>query len=207
MSARSFESAHEAVGPAEKEFAMQKLRAGADLARDAVAAAFQLLVSQAVEHTGPRRRLRRLGSGCTIEKTVSFRSAEQIEIGNRVVIGPFSVIWASANARLIIEDEVLLGPHVTLLTANHGIRALDRPIREQPQVEREIRIGRGAWLGAQAVVLPGVTIGEGAVVAAGAVVNRDVRPFAIVGGVPARPLGSRLPKESAAAGSERTFER
>jgi acetyltransferase-like isoleucine patch superfamily enzyme len=184
---------------------MQKLRTGADVARDAIAAAFQLLVSQAVEHTGPRRRLRRLGSGCTIEKTVSFRSAEQIEIGNRVVIGPFSVIWASEHARLVIEDDVLLGPHVTLLTANHGIRAVDRPIRDQPQVEREIRIARGAWIGAQAVVLPGVTVGEGAVVAAGAVVNRDVRPFEIVGGVPARTIGSRLPKEGTASGSEHPF--
>ena len=61
----------------------------------------------------------------------------------------------------------------------------------QPNVATPIRIGNDVWIGAHAVILSGVTIGDGAVVAAGAVVHQDVMPYAIVGGVPARVLGER----------------
>jgi acetyltransferase-like isoleucine patch superfamily enzyme len=140
----------------------------------------------------PRARLRRLGCRTYVEETVSFRFPEQIEIGDDVVFGPYDVIWASARARLTIEDKVLLGPHVTIVTANHGFADAGRQIADHPQVERSVRIGRGAWLGANVIVLPGVTIGEGAVLAAGSVVTHDVPAFEIVAGVPARPMGSRL---------------
>ena len=185
---------------------MRKLFAAAEVARYAVSAALQLLASQVYENTSPRRRLGRRGRGCFIEETVSFRFPERIELGDGVVFGPYNVIWASENARLVIEDQALFGPNVTIVTANHGIADLGTPIVDQPQIERDVRIGRGAWLGANVVVLPGVTVGEGAVLAAGAVVNRDVRPFEIVGGVPARTIGSRLPKEPASSAPERTFE-
>ena len=171
---------------------MQRLLKGAHVARHALSAAFQLLKSQAVENTIPRTRLRRLGFRTYIEETVSFRFPEQIEIGNDVVFGPYDVIWASGGARLTIEDKVLFGPHVTIVTANHGFWEAGLEIADHPQIERNVRICRGAWLGANVVVLPGVTVGEGAVLAAGSVVTHDVPAFEIVAGVPARPLGSRL---------------
>jgi acetyltransferase-like isoleucine patch superfamily enzyme len=186
---------------------MRKLFAAAEVSLCAVTAAFRLLSTQVSENTLPRRRFGRRGARCFIDGTVSFRFAEQIEVGDDVCFGPYNIIWASSNARLFVEDRALLGPHVTIMTANHGFADIHLPIGRQPQIEREIRIGRGTWLCANVVVLPGVTIGEGAIVAAGAVVNRDVRPFEIVGGVPARTIGSRLPKEPAASATERTFER
>ncbi|TCD08464.1 sugar O-acetyltransferase [Pedobacter frigidisoli] len=83
---------------------------------------------------------------------------------------------------ITIEDDVLIGPRVNLVTENHPLDPADR----RTLITKPIIIKRNAWIGAGATILPGVTIGENAVVAAGAVVSRDVAPDTIVGGVPAK---------------------
>jgi acetyltransferase-like isoleucine patch superfamily enzyme len=83
---------------------------------------------------------------------------------------------------ITIEDEVLIGPKVNLITENHPLNPADR----KSLISKPILIKRNAWIGANATILPGVTIGENAVVAAGAVVARDVPDNSIVGGVPAK---------------------
>lgn len=83
---------------------------------------------------------------------------------------------------ITIEDNVLIGPKVNLITENHPLNPDDR----KSLVCKPIVIKRNAWIGAAATILPGVTIGENAVVAAGAVVTTDVLPNTIVGGVPAK---------------------
>lgn len=83
---------------------------------------------------------------------------------------------------ITIEDDVLIGPKVNLITENHPLNPEDR----KSLVCKPIVIKRNAWIGAAATILPGVTIGENAVVAAGAVVTTDVLPNTIVGGVPAK---------------------
>lgn len=85
---------------------------------------------------------------------------------------------------IIIEDDVLIGPKVNLITENHPME----PENRKSLICRAILVKRNAWIGAAATVLPGVTIGENAVVAAGAVVTRDVPPNTIVAGVPAKPV-------------------
>ena len=105
----------------------------------------------------------------------SMRPEGRIEIGRRVSIAP-GVILVSESA-----------PNNSPLLSDHP-EVRGRLVREQP-----VTIGDDVWLGAGAVVLPGVTVGRGAVVGAGAVVTRDVPPFTIVGGVPARVLRSLTP--------------
>jgi len=83
---------------------------------------------------------------------------------------------------ITIEDDVLIGPKVNLITENHPLDPADR----QALLLKPIVIKRNAWIGAAATILPGVTIGENAVVAAGAVVTTDVLPNTVVGGVPAK---------------------
>jgi acetyltransferase-like isoleucine patch superfamily enzyme len=100
-------------------------------------------------------------------------------------------LWASPNARLVIGDDVLLGPNVTIVTSNYGLDDRERPISEQTWRESDVVIGRRSWLAANVVVLPGVTIGEGAVIAAGAVVTSSIPAFAIAGGVPAKVIKLR----------------
>ena len=88
---------------------------------------------------------------------------------------------------ITVEDDVLIGPNVSLVTENHPTDPSDR----KTVLLKPIVLKRNAWIGAAATILPGVTIGENAIVAAGAVVSRDVPPNTVVAGVPAtivRPL-------------------
>ena len=89
---------------------------------------------------------------------------------------------------IIIEDDVLIGPQVKLITENHSVD----PQKRKDLELKSIRIKKNAWIGAGATILPGVTIGENAVVAAGAVVTKDVAENTIVAGVPAKYLKNIL---------------
>lgn len=83
---------------------------------------------------------------------------------------------------ITLEDHVLIGPRVNLVTENHPLNPEDR----RALITKPILIKRNAWIGAGATILPGVTVGENAVVAAGAVVSKDVAANTVVGGVPAK---------------------
>lgn len=85
---------------------------------------------------------------------------------------------------IAIGDDTLIGHNVVLATLNHGFE----PARRKDLLPAPIVIGRKVWIGSNATVLPGVTIGDHSIVAAGAVVNRDVPPDVIVGGVPAKVI-------------------
>ncbi|BAV06292.1 Acetyltransferase (isoleucine patch superfamily) [Filimonas lacunae] len=87
---------------------------------------------------------------------------------------------------IVIEDEVLIGPRVNIVTENHPMN----PANRSALICKPVKVKRKAWIGAGATLLPGVTIGENAVVAAGAVVTRDVPDNTIVGGVPAKVMKS-----------------
>lgn len=105
-----------------------------------------------------------------------------ITIGKRVFINHACSFLDLGG--ITIEDDVLLGPKVNLITENHPLDPADR----QALLLKPILIKRNAWIGAAATILPGVTIGENAVVAAGAVVSKDVPANTVVGGVPARHI-------------------
>jgi maltose O-acetyltransferase len=90
------------------------------------------------------------------------------------------------NAAITIDDLVGCGHEVMFLTTTHEIGGEGR--RSGPPVARPITVGRACWLGARAMILSGVTIGDASVVAAGAVVTKDVPPNTMVAGVPARPI-------------------
>ena len=106
-------------------------------------------------------------------------------IGNQVWIGPQSYFDARD---LIIEDNVGWGPGAKVLGSTHTGLPVDVPIIQTDLEIKSVKIEAGADIGMNAVVLPGVTIGKGSIVGAGAVVTKNVPPFAIVTGVPARFL-------------------
>lgn len=105
---------------------------------------------------------------------------KHITIGKNVFIN-FDCIFLALGG-IAIEDDVLIGPKVSLITENHPLN----PEERKGLAAKPIRIKKKAWIGANAVILPGVTIGENAVVAAGAVVSKDVPDNTVVGGIPAR---------------------
>jgi maltose O-acetyltransferase len=111
-------------------------------------------------------------------------SARQLKIGARCYFT--TPLYLDLNAEIVIGDQVTIGRHVQLITAGHEIGPSDyRCGQNRPE---PIHIGDGSWIGAGAIILPGVKLGAGCVVAAGAVVSNDVAPNTLVGGVPARPI-------------------
>jgi len=112
-----------------------------------------------------------------------------IVFGSRVFLNRGAMITAPTTVS--VGNDTLLGPGVIINSGNHGIADPDATIRSQGHETRPISIGDDVWLGARSCVLAGVTIGNGAVVGAGAVVTRDVAPHAVVGGIPARSITTR----------------
>lgn len=103
-----------------------------------------------------------------------------IQIGKNVFINHACTFLDMGG--ITIEDNVLIGPKVNLITENHPLDPTDR----KALIAKPIIIKRNAWIGAAATILPGVTIGENSVVAAGAVVSKDVADNVVVGGIPAK---------------------
>lgn len=113
---------------------------------------------------------------------VVIYSPEQLELGDRVDIGEFTHIRANGGVR--IGSGVLIAANVTITSRGHNV---ELP-RWGVTADAPVVIEDDVWIGAGAIVLPGVTIGRGSVVAAGAVVTADVPPFTVVGGVPAKTI-------------------
>lgn len=95
---------------------------------------------------------------------------------------------------IIIHENVFFGHRVMLLTPQHDVNLVGLD-RQTAITTKPIQINKNAWIASGAIILGGVTIGEGSVVAAGAVVDKDVPPFAIVGGVPAKVIGHVHPQD------------
>jgi len=131
----------------------------------------------------------KVGKNPRVEPFVVFTGFDKIEIGDDFVASGFSTIRA-VDAKIKIGNKVSLGPGVAILGANHGIDP-SMPHQVQPQKSELIEIGDDVWIGAGAIVLPGVKIGRGAVIAAGSVVNEGIPENVIAGGVPAKVIKSR----------------
>lgn len=131
----------------------------------------------------------RLGQQVTINRHAMLQGDRGgIALGDRVEINNFTIV--NGTGGVTIGDDTILGPGVRIISYQHRYAA-GTPIRLQPTDGKRICIGKDVWVGANAVILAGVSIGDGAVVAAGAIVNRDVASNAVVGGVPARVIKMR----------------
>lgn len=115
-----------------------------------------------------------------------------IRIGHRVGIGEFAYLGGAGG--LSIGDDCIIGQYFSCHPENHQFDALDIPIRLQGIDRKPISIGRNCWIGSKVTVLNGVTLGEGSVVAAGAVVTQSFPANSVIGGVPARLLRQRTPQ-------------
>ena len=138
-----------------------------------------------------------IGNECTLQGLlVTEHNDATISIGNNVFIGANTVLDC-AHA-IVLEDDVLVSYECLLLDSNNHSQNFDTRKNDLPDVKngreynwsaipsKPIRICRGAWVGARSIILKGVTVGEGAIVGAGSVVTKDVEPYTIVGGNPAR---------------------
>ncbi len=167
---------------------------------------------------GARRRrvllralCRSFGHGVRVGVGVLFQHPETFEVGDAVFLGSQAYLQGRHDGRFVIGAHTWIGPQsyfhgvdlelgeyvgwgpgAKVLGSEHTGEPADVPIIQTDLVIRPVRVGRGADIGVNAVILPGITVGEGAIVGAGAVVTADVSPFAVVAGVPARVLRSRI---------------
>lgn len=140
--------------------------------------------------------LARAGEDVNIEAGAVFGSGAQIVLGARSGLG----VDADIHGPVTIGDDVMMGPRCTILTRNHRIDDVTVPMNQQGFGDyHPVVIEDDVWIGANVTIMPGVRVGTGSVLAAGAVVAHDVPPFSIVGGVPAKVLRDRREALPAAA--------
>jgi len=110
-----------------------------------------------------------------------------IEIGDNSSIGEFCRVRENTK----IGNDVMMGPGVQIITENHMFDDIDKPMRLQADSSKGVVIGNDVWIGTNAIILPGVHVDNHAIIAAGAIVTKDVPKFAIVGGNPAKIIKYR----------------
>lgn len=130
-----------------------------------------------------------------IHPWASIRNAKNVYIGENSHININCCIWPGEHSKIILGDNLLMGPGVSIQAANHGT-CRDGVMMEQKRVQKDVIIGNDCWIGSNVTIVAGVTIPDGCVIAAGAVVTKSIdEPYSIVAGVPAKVISYRKPKE------------
>jgi maltose O-acetyltransferase len=128
------------------------------------------------------------GKDINVEKGANFGDGTEIEIGCNSGIG----VNCMLQGQVKIGNDVMMGPEVLIFTQNHQFNRIDIPMNKQGHMPSEpVVIGNDVWIGQRCIILPGVTIGNGTILAAGAVVTKDVPDWAIVGGNPGKIIRYR----------------
>lgn len=133
-----------------------------------------------------KRALPYCGKNVNIERGAQF--AWDLRIGDNSGVGVNALI----ASRVTIGNDVMMGPDCMLFTSNHGMGSTEIPMwRQRSSEPKPIVIGNDVWIGARVIILPGVHIGDGAVIGAGSVVTKDVPPYGVAVGNPARVVRMR----------------
>jgi len=129
----------------------------------------------------------KIGRGSTIHMWANFFMPKNIKIGNDSIIG--NNAFLDGRAPLVIGNHTDIASEVMIYNSEHNINSIDFSAREE-----KVEIGDYCFIGPRVIILPGVKIGKGCVIGAGAVVTKDVTDFSVVGGVPAEVIGERKNK-------------
>lgn len=143
-----------------------------------------------LRQAGLRLRLKRQYPGVVISYP------QNVWIGDGVSIAPDVRLGASSQGHIIIGDRCAIAAGTRIVTTTHDPDVL--PV-SRISINRSVKIGADVWIGTAAIILPGVTVHDGAIVAAGSVVSKDVPPDCMVGGVPARLIRNLEPREKRVA--------
>lgn len=147
-----------------------------------------------------KARFGKCGKKITIGAKSKFYGADNLILGDDISIGP-EAMFMCTRAKIHIGSHVMFGPKVSMITGGHRIDMIGKYMdqiegdEKLPENDKDIVIEGDNWIGANATILKGVTIGVGAVVAANVVVTRSVPAYAVVGGVPAKVLKMRFTDE------------
>ena len=133
---------------------------------------------------------KRVGDNVSVHEDVFIKNPQNLSLGNNVSIHPMCYIEALGG--LDIGNDISIAHGTTIMTTDHKYQGTDIPIKDQGIIEKSVKIEDNVWIGAKATILCGNTVGTGSIVAAGAVVTKDVPPYSIVGGIPAKQIGARM---------------
>lgn len=132
---------------------------------------------------------KKIGKNCLLDYKTYFRYPSRISLGDNVTINRDCALYASYfvdNVEIRIGNNVALSPHVRIFTATHDYSTLNLE-----DIAASVIIEDYAWVGGGAIILPGVTIGKGAIIGAGSIVSKNVEPYSVVAGNPARKIKDR----------------
>ena len=130
------------------------------------------------------------GEDVIVKQDAYFGDGRSLRVGARAQLGDNCRI----DHDVTIGDDVVMGPDVVIMTVGHAFADPERPINQQGALPRRpVNIGRDVWIGTRVVILPGVTVGEGAIVGASSVVTQSIPPYAVAVGNPARVVKWRRP--------------
>lgn len=134
-----------------------------------------------------KRFLVSVGNNVNIEKGAMITALTSI--GDNSGIG----INARLHGEVEIGSNVMMGPECIIYTSNHAFSRIDIPMNKQGfSPAKKVSIGDDVWIGGRVIILPGVQVGNGAIIGAGSVVTKDIPPYAIVGGNPAKIIRNRI---------------
>lgn len=136
-----------------------------------------------------RARGAKIGNGSKISFNVQIENPQKITIGTSTIIAHDTIL--DGRAGLTIGNDVLVGFHSKLLTLTHNFSDPSILIRKQGFSGDPIQLGNDVWIGTSVIILPGIKISDGSIIGAGSVVTKDVPPYVIVGGSPAKIIGKR----------------
>ena len=132
----------------------------------------------------------RIGNRVTLNRYAYLQGSRGgITVGDGSEINNYAVI--NGAGQVAIGENVLIGPHAQIISYHHNYGDIKKPIKDQGLDYQPISIGNDVWIGANAVILAGVEIGQGCIIGAGSVVTHSFPPLSVVAGVPARLLKSR----------------
>ena len=130
-----------------------------------------------------------VGEGSFYIDSITWLNGDHIEIGEKV--GFNSGCWVNGYGGITIGDGTIIGPHSMIHSANHITDDVDASITDQGWKTQPVTIGKNCWIAMNVLIMPGVTIGDGAIIGAGAVVVKDLEPYSVSVGNPAKTIKSR----------------
>jgi len=146
-------------------------------------------ISKKIRYFLVKRIFKKCGKNVNVEQNAYFQNGFKIEIGDNSGIG----VNAHIPNEMIIGNNVLMGPDVIIYPSSHRYEKRGQTIREQGYEDtKPVVIEDDVWIGARAILLGGIRIKKGAVIGAGSVVTKDIEPYTVVAGVPAKEIKQRI---------------
>lgn len=156
-----------------------------------LAPSYRSNLSRVLRYYFAKKIINNIGKNVNVEKGARFTG--------KITVGDYSGLGVNCDLSgdVIIGKYVMMGPEVAIYSKNHNFVIKSKPMMLQGYTEsKPVIIEDNVWIGRRVIVLPGVTLGEGCIVGAGAIVTKNVKPFTIVAGNPAKFIGNRFEQQT-----------